>query len=79
MKHVVGPNGTVDGILASCLAAPGSILSTSASGFTDSALLRERTVHSTIFDRTHLVLVRDKLVLQKRGSLNHEEGNYLML
>ena len=35
----------------------------------DSALLREWTVQSLIVDRTHLVLVRGKLVLQKKKNL----------
>ena len=63
----------MDSILASRPVALGSILGVpnfvekdlALPRFINSALLRERTVQSLIVDRTQLVLVSGKLVLQK--------------
>ena len=63
----------MDIILASHPAAPSSILGVSefvqigcCQYFFDSALIKGWTVQILIVDRNHLVLVSDKLVLQKR-------------
>ena len=69
LRILGGPHSTMESILALHPAAQGLILGVPEDlfllRFIVSALLREWTVQSLIVDRTHLVLVCGKLVLQK--------------
>ena len=69
-----GPHGTMESVLALHPAAQGLIPGVPGDlfllSFIVSALLREWTVQSLIVDRTHLVLVCGKLVLQKNCALS---------